>query len=135
MRSTGKSSFHCRETFSWCKITNITLEGMPHNIILFFNIFKRVEVKPMLKKSYKFIKAFWSKIAIKLTQNLHKSEKSDILILKCTVGVEVANLGLSPNLFFDFLIFVLFSKLFVCNKLSVVFGSGKSIRCPKKTPL
>ena len=62
--------------------------------------FKGVEVKPMLKKSYKFIKAFWSKIAIKLTQNLHKSEKSDILILKCTEGVEVANFGLSPNLFF-----------------------------------
>ena len=29
-------------------------------------------------------------------------------------------------------IFVALSKLFVCNKLSIVFGCGKSIRCPKK---
>ena len=72
---------------------------MPHNIISFFNTFQKGWGQTHVKKSYKFIKAFWQKIALKLTQKHIKSEKSDILILKCTEGVEVANLGLGPIFF------------------------------------
>ena len=35
--------------------------------------------------------------------------------------------------FFAFLILVALSKLFVCNKLSIMFGCGKSKSCPKNT--
>ena len=51
------------------------------------------------------------------------------------VGGSEPILDLVLIFFFYFLIFVSLSKLFVCNTLSIVFGSGKSIRCPKKTPL
>ena len=80
----GKVVFIAEKLLAGVKKTNITLEGMPHNIISFFNTFQKGWGQTHVKKRYKFIKAFWQKIALKLTQKHIKSEKSDILILKCT---------------------------------------------------
>ena len=124
MRSSGKSSFHCRETFSWCKKNEYHPRRDAPQYHFFFNTFQKGWGQTHVEKKLQIHKGLLAKNCLNWHKKTHKKWKK---VTFWFLNVQRPEGGGGHQF-----IFVALSKLFVCNKLSIVFGCGKSIRCPKK---